>query len=93
VFPTHGVGGIIGTVFTAIFVEGLLAGEYMNFLNHLLAIVLVFAYTFVGSYILYWITDRLVNMRVSPESEDIGLDRSQHGEVYATVENSDRMFQ
>ena len=91
VFPTHGVGGIIGTILTAIFVHGLLAGEYMNFFNHLLAIVLVFVYTFVGSYLLYWITDMMVNMRVSPESENIGLDRSQHGEAYTIMED-DVMF-
>jgi Amt family ammonium transporter len=87
VFPTHGIGGIIGTVFTAIFVEGLLAGEYRYFFNHLIAIVIVFVYTFVGSYMLYWITDRMVDMRVSPENEVIGLDRSQHGEAYTIVED------
>ena len=87
VFPTHGFGGIIGTVFTGIFVEGLLAGEYIHFLNHLIAIVLVFVYTFVGSYLLYWVTDRMVNMRVSTESEIIGLDRSQHGEAYSIIED------
>ena len=82
VFPTHGVGGIIGTILSAIFVEGLLAGEYRIFFNHLLAIIIVFAYTFIGSYLLYWVTDKMVNMRVSDESEKIGLDRSQHGESY-----------
>ena len=86
VFPTHGVGGIIGTVFTGIFVEGLLAGEYQYFLNHLIAIAIVFTYTFVGSYFLYWGTDKLVDLRVSQESERIGLDRSQHGEAYSIIQ-------
>ena len=85
VFPTHGVGGIIGTILSAIFVDGLLAGEYRVFFNHLLAIAIVFAYTFISSYILYWITDKLVNMRVSDESEKLGLDRSQHGETYGII--------
>ena len=86
VFPTHGVGGIIGTIFTGIFVEGLLAGEYQYFLNHLIAIAIVFTYTFVGSYFLYWVTDKLVDLRVSQESERIGLDRSQHGEAYSIIQ-------
>jgi Amt family ammonium transporter len=87
VFPTHGVGGIIGTIFAGIFISGgLLSGGYMNFLYDMCAIVIVFVYTFVGSYILYWITDKLVNMRVSVASEAIGLDRSQHGEAYTIVE-------
>lgn len=31
---------------------------------------------------LYWITNRMIPMRVSPESEALGLDASQHDEVY-----------
>ena len=50
VFPTHGTGGIVGTVLTGIFIqEGLLSGSwegFVVFLYHLLAIVIVFAYTF-----------------------------------------------
>jgi Amt family ammonium transporter len=33
--------------------------------------------------LLYWITNRMIPMRVSPESENLGLDASQHDEVYA----------
>jgi len=92
VFPTHGVGGIIGTIFTGIFLkEGLISGNFGFFLNHILAIVIVFVYTFVGSYLLYWITDKLVNMRVSPQNEQIGLDRSQHGEVYGLTNDDQEL--
>jgi Amt family ammonium transporter len=86
VFPTHGVGGIIGTILTAVFVNGLLAGNVKIFLYHLLAVLIVFVYTFVGSYILYWVTDKMVNMRVSAQNEQIGLDRSQHGEAYVVAD-------
>ncbi len=82
VFPTHGVGGIIGTILTGVFVDGLLDGNFKIFGVHLLAVAIVFVYTFFGSLILYWVTDKLVKMRVSPESEVLGLDRSQHGEIY-----------
>ena len=51
VFPTHGTGGIFGTVLTGIFIqEGLIAGTwegFVIFLYHLLAIVVVIVYTFI----------------------------------------------
>lgn len=89
VFPTHGLGGIIGTLLTGIFAYDFFAksdpemisrGEF--FWNHILVMAGVFAYTFIMSYILYWVTDKIVPMRVSRRSERIGLDRSQHDEIY-----------
>ncbi len=82
VFPTHGVGGIIGTVMTGIFVNGLIAGEVKVFFIHLLAILVVCGYTFVVSYALYWITNKMIPMRVSADHEKVGLDISQHNEQY-----------
>ncbi len=83
VFPTHGVGGIIGTILTGIFVyETTEISHLHSFFNHLMAVVLVFGYTFVVTYILYWLTSKMVPMRVSAESEQLGLDRSQHDELY-----------
>ncbi len=82
VFPTHGVGGIVGTILTGVFVNGLVVENVHIFLVHLLAIVIVCTYTFVVTYALYWITDRMIPMRVSVKSEHIGLDISQHDESY-----------
>lgn len=86
VFPTHGVGGIFGTILTGIFIhEGLVAGTkegFIIFLFHLLAVAIVIVYTFLMSYALYWITNKMIPMRVSPEGEKMGLDLSQHGEHY-----------
>lgn len=82
VFPTHGVGGITGTILTGVFVNGLVTGNIHVFLIHLLAVVIVCVYTFVVTYALYWITDRMIPMRVSVKSEHIGLDISQHDESY-----------
>lgn len=91
VFPTHGLGGIIGTIFTGIFAYGHFAKEDPDiishnefFWNHVLVVLMVIAYTFVVSYALYWITDKMIPMRVSRHSEQIGLDRSQHDEEYAS---------
>lgn len=82
VFPTHGVGGIFGTILTGVFVDGLLDGNVRMFLIHLLAVVVVCGYTFLVSYLLYWLTNKMIPMRVSPESETLGLDKSQHDESY-----------
>nr|WP_320059375.1 ammonium transporter [uncultured Bacteroides sp.] len=82
VFPTHGVGGILGTILTGVFVNGLVAGHIDVFLVHLLAVVIVSLYTFVVTYALYWLTNKMIPMRVSAESEQIGLDISQHDEHY-----------
>lgn len=84
VFPTHGVGGIVGTILTGVFFNGLVAGNVHVFLIHLLAIVIVCSYTFVVTDALYWITDRIIPMRVSVKSEHIGLDISQHDESYGS---------
>lgn len=91
VFPTHGLGGIIGTVLTGIFAYDFFAkdnpdmisrGEF--FWNHILVLGMVFVYTFTMSYGLYWLTDKVTPMRVSGWNERLGLDASQHGEEYAT---------
>lgn len=90
VFPTHGLGGIIGSVLTGIFAYDFFAhdnpemisrGEF--FRNHILVLALVFVYTFIMSYGLYWLTDKIIPMRVSDWNEHLGLDASQHGEEYA----------
>lgn len=89
VFPTHGVGGIVGTIMTGIFVYN--AAEnityWQNLLNHIIAVVIVCGYTFIVTYALYWITDKMIPMRVSEKSEKIGLDMSQHDERYGIETN------
>ena len=85
VFPTHGVGGIFGTILTGIFVNGLVVGNVDVFLIHLAAVVAVGVYTFMVSYALYWLTNKMIPMRVSARSEAIGLDISQHDEHYGVM--------
>jgi Amt family ammonium transporter len=83
VFPCHGVGGMVGMVCTGIFAteKGLITGQTSTFLYHLLALVIVASYTFIGSFVLYKITDLLIPLRVTEEQERVGLDLSQHGET------------
>mgnify|MGYP006428316239 FL=1 len=82
VFPSHGVGGIVGMLLTAVFAEqvGLIYGQTDTFLYHLLGLALVSVYCFFGSYLLYMIVDMILTMRVREDQEERGLDLSQHGE-------------
>ena len=93
VFPTHGTGGIFGTVLTGIFIqEGLIAGTwdgFVIFLYHLLAIALVIVYTFAMSYVGYKLVDHFIPLRVSTKSELIGLDISQHDEHYGFADHAE----
>ena len=82
VFPCHGIGGMVGMVFTGIFADkGLAAGEFELFKNHMIALVIVSAFSFFGALILFKLTDLIIPLRV-PEAEELaGLDLSQHGET------------
>ncbi len=84
VFACHGVGGIMGMILTAILAQGenasLLHGGFEVFAHHMMALVLVSAFTFLGSLLLYKLTDMIIPLRVAEESESLGLDISQHNE-------------
>ena len=84
VFPCHGVGGMTGMIATGIFAAnvGLLYGPPTIFLYHLLALVIVGAFSFGGSFVLFKITDMIIPLRVDAEHELAGLDESQHGESF-----------
>lgn len=96
VFPTHGLGGIIGTLLTGIFAydyfaleRGEMISRWQFFWNHVLVMGGVFVYTFIVSYALYWLTDKIIPMRVSARAEREGLDSSQHDEEYGEGGSSD----
>jgi len=92
VFPCHGVGGLVGMVMTGLLAHtavnganttgnGLFFGEFNLFKVHMIGLVIVVAYTFIGSLIVLKITDVLFGLRVTSEEKKVGLDYSQHGEA------------
>jgi ammonium transporter, Amt family len=83
VFPCHGVGGMVGMLLTGVFAKdvGLMSGHAYTFLVHCAALVFVAAFSFVGSWFLFKVTDLIIPLRVAEEQEEIGLDLSQHGEA------------
>jgi Amt family ammonium transporter len=82
VFPCHGVGGMTGMILTGVFAKdvGLTSGKLGTFLAHLVALLIVAAFSFGGSWLLYKLTDLIIPLRVTEEQEIMGLDLSQHGE-------------
>jgi len=83
VFPCHGVGGIVGMLLTGVFAKdvGLFFGETTTFLFHVLAMVIVGAFTFTGSFLIFKLTSFITQLRVTKEEENLGLDISQHSET------------
>ncbi len=88
VFACHGIGGIIGALAVGIFataavnpaVTGLIDGNPAQLGIQALAVVVVAAFSFAGSYVILRLVDMFSPLRVSAEEEDQGLDLSQHGE-------------
>lgn len=94
VFPCHGVGGMVGMIMTGVFAAdygtgitdwGLAYGETKTFIHHMIGLVGVAAFAFVGSYALYYLTNIIDPIRVTKEEEELGLDITQHGESYQTL--------
>ena len=82
VFPSHGVGGIVGMILTGVLAKdvGLIYGETETFMFHLIALILVSIGVFGGSLLIYKIVDLGLPVRVREDQEERGLDNSQHGE-------------
>jgi len=88
VFACHGIGGMIGAISVGLFattlvnpsVQGLLYGNIAQLGVQGLAVVVVSAFAFGGSYLLLRLVDVFSPLRVSAKEEEDGLDLSQHGE-------------
>ena len=87
VFAAHGAGSMWGVFATGLFasaaisgVNGAINGNPGFLGTEVFAIVVVSAFSFVGSYILLRVIGLFTPLRVTPEEEVKGLDESQHGE-------------
>jgi Amt family ammonium transporter len=88
VSPVHGVGGILGTLLTAIFVAAAWGGagyaEGMTLASQLgvqvVGIVAAVAWCALATWVILKVVDAVVGLRVSGEQETEGLDLASHGE-------------
>jgi Amt family ammonium transporter len=88
VFGIHGVAGIVGAILTGVFADpsineagkGLLYGNPTQVFIQLLAVGTTIVYDAIATFVILIVVKTLVGLRVSPEEEITGLDKSQHGE-------------
>jgi len=100
VSSVHGVAGIIGALAIGIFAssiinpagpDGLLFGNPDQLLIQGIGVGVASVLGFGGTWIIMQILKRTIGIRVDPESEDIGLDISEHAESAYSDEEEFRL--
>lgn len=88
VFGVHCIGGIVGALLTGIFaveaiggVKGALEGNITQFYAQVVGVSVAIIYCAIVSYIILKIINLVMGLRLSENDEQIGLDRTQHGEM------------
>jgi Amt family ammonium transporter len=89
VWACHGMGGVWGALATGLFAtttinaagaNGLFYGNPSQFLIQAAAAGIVIVFSFVVTFGIAKVLDRVMGLRVSANEEEVGLDVSQHGE-------------
>jgi len=84
-FGVHGVGGIIGALLTGVYAsvgsEGLLLGNFSQLLVQLEGVVFTIIYASVCTLLIGFVLNRTIGLKVTESEENIGLDKTQHGEA------------
>lgn len=91
-FGVHGIGGIIGAVLTGVLAtpaiqaaySGAAYGNLHQLWVQLIAIGATIAYSGLGTFILFKITEKVIGVRATDKHEATGLDETQHGETAYT---------
>ena len=88
VFPVHGVGGILGTILTGVFVsaafggmgypEKVTMGDQVT--TQIIGVLAVAAWSGILTWVLLKLADAVAGMRVNAEEESEGLDTALHNE-------------
>jgi ammonium transporter, Amt family len=86
VVGVHMVGGFLGVVLTGVFASLAVnafgvAGGMLQFGRQTVLALAGLVFPFVMTWVILWITDRTVGLRVSDGDQDAGLDASDHAEV------------
>jgi ammonium transporter, Amt family len=86
VVGVHMVGGAIGVLLTGVFASLAVnalgeAGGWTQLGRQAVLAVVGIAYPFVMTWLILWVIDRTIGLRVTPGDEEAGLDLSEHGEA------------
>ncbi len=87
-FGVHGVGGIIGAILTGVFATSAVTGGAEGSLEQLgvqaISVIATIAYSGIGTFILFYIVNKIIGLRASDKDEAIGLDETEYGETAYT---------
>jgi Amt family ammonium transporter len=85
VFGVHGAGGITGALLTGVFASvggtGLLLGNSHQLLLQFEGVLITIIYASVCTIIIGFVLDNTMGLKVSESEENIGLDKTCHGET------------
>lgn len=89
VWGVHGVGGFIGTILVGVF-----ANQYVNgvqasvrqLLVQAFGSILIAVYSIILTYVIFWVVDKFVAVRVTPEVQKSGLDHAFFRESFSDIQ-------
>jgi len=79
-FGVHGIGGIVGALLTGVFASKEISGLDGSVLTQLKGVAVTLVYGFAASFVILFLIDKTIGLRVTEEQEREGLDISLHGE-------------
>lgn len=84
-FGVHGVGGITGAILTGVFASvgsvGFLLGNSEQLLLQVEGVIVTLLYASVCTLGIGFVLHKTIGLKVSESEENIGLDKTQHGEA------------
>jgi len=84
-FGVHGIGGTFGALMTGVFAtvgaKGLLQGDVKQFMTQVIAVLAAGAYAVIVTFVIAFILDKTIGLRVEKEDEIRGLDETTHAET------------
>lgn len=84
-FGVHGVGGITGALLTGVYASigatGLLLGNSNQLMIQFEGVILTIIYAVAGTLLIGFVIQKTIGLKVSESEENIGLDKTQHGEA------------
>ena len=83
-FGVHGIGGTFGAIMTGVFAtvgaKGLLQGDVKQFMTQVIAVLAAGGYAVIVTFVIAFILDKTIGLRVEKEDEIKGLDETAHAE-------------
>gem|GEM_PF-7098257 len=70
------ITGTVGSSNLGLFING----SSTQFILQLTGVIVGIGYAVAGTFIIAFIVDKVMGLRVSPKEETVGLDQTQHGE-------------